>query len=168
MSRAVLYDITERKRAEDALQKERDEKESLRDSHDHYRVPATRDSLTGLYSRYYFNEMIYRELDRAKRCGKKLSIIMVDVDNFKQLNDAYGHQHRDGVLRECAAILNKAVRASDILCRFGGDEFMIVTPKTDCTENDAIISRIIKYISEWNMQLSSPGYEVFLSGGCSV
>jgi diguanylate cyclase (GGDEF)-like protein/PAS domain S-box-containing protein len=168
MSRAGLFDITERKRVEDALKKARDEKEALRDSHDHYRVLATRDSLTGLYNRHYFNEIIHRELDRAKRYGENLSIIIVDIDNFKQLNDTYGHQHGDGVLKECAAILNRAIRGSDILCRFGGDEFMIVTPETDCTENNAITSRIDEHISEWNRQFSTLGYELSISVGCAM
>jgi two-component system cell cycle response regulator len=168
MSRDVLYDITERKSAESELQKERYEKEALRSSHDHYRALATRDSLTGLYNRHYFNEIIHKEIERAKRYGQKLSIIMVDIDNFKHMNDTYGHQHGDGVLRECASILNKAVRSSDILCRFGGDEFMIVTPETDCTANDALLSRINRYVSEWNEQISTPGYELSLSMGCAV
>jgi two-component system cell cycle response regulator len=168
MSRDVLYDITERKSAESELEKERYEKEALRSSHDHYRALATRDSLTGLYNRHYFNEIISKEIERAKRYGQKLSIIMLDIDNFKHMNDTYGHQHGDGVLRECASILNRAIRSSDILCRFGGDEFMIVTPETDCTANNALVSRINGHVSEWNEQMSSPGYELSLSMGCAV
>lgn len=168
MSRDALYDITERRTAESELEKERYEKEELRSSYDHYRTLATRDSLTGLYNRHYFNEIIYKEIERAKRYGQKLSIVTVDIDNFKHMNDTYGHQHGDGVLRECASILNRAIRSSDILCRFGGDEFMIVTPETDCTANNALISRINRYVSEWNEHMSSPGYELSLSMGCAV
>ncbi len=164
----ITHLIIERRNAEAAQKRAYAEKEALQQSEERYKEMATRDSLTGLYNRHYFNEMIYKEIERAKRYREPLSMLLVDVDNFKEINDTYGHQHGDGVLRECASILNKAIRASDILCRFGGDEFLIVTPETDCTANDAIISRINRHISEWNEKFSSPGYELSFSIGCAV
>jgi diguanylate cyclase (GGDEF)-like protein len=141
---------------------------SLKLTQDRLRTLATRDMLTDLYNRNYFNETIVREIEKAKRYGEKLSIIMIDVDNFKQINDNYGHLHGDGVLRECASILKSSVRSSDFLCRFGGDEFLIATPHMDCRENNALIKRIRKRISDWNEEYSSYEYELSFSIGCYI
>jgi diguanylate cyclase (GGDEF)-like protein len=141
---------------------------NLKTTQDRLKTMATRDLLTGLYNRNYFNETITREIEKAKRYGENLSIIMIDIDKFKYINDTYGHLHGDGILKECASILRKAVRGSDILCRFGGDEFVIVTPETDCRGNNAVVSRINGFISKWNEEYSSPGYELSFSIGCSI
>lgn len=141
---------------------------SLKSTQDKLKAMATRDILTGLYNRNYFNETIAREIEKAKRYGEKLSIIMVDIDNFKQINDNYGHLHGDGILRECAAILKKSIRTSDLLCRFGGDEFLIVAPETDCSRHEALIARINEYVSSWNKECSSNDYGLSLSIGCSA
>lgn len=141
---------------------------NLKATQDKLQTMATRDTLTGLYNRNYFNETIAREIERAKRRGESLSIIMIDIDRFKEFNDTYGHMHGDGILRECAEILKKAARKSDILCRYGGDEFLIITPNKDCSSNDALISRINKYVSAWNKDYASGDYELSLSIGCAV
>ncbi len=141
---------------------------SLRLTQEKLKTMATRDLLTGVFNRNYFNEVIKKEVERTKRYGKKLSIIVVNIDNFKKVNDEYGHLHGDGVLRECALILNRSIRASDILIRFGGDEFLIVMPETDCKEGDALVSRINKYISDWNKEYASSDYSLSLSLGCAV
>ncbi len=84
------------------------------------------------------------------------------------MNDIHGHLHGDWILKECALILKKAIRSSDFLCRFGGDEFLIVAPKIDCGENGALVKRINEYVSEWNKIHSSEGHKLSLSIGCSV
>lgn len=141
---------------------------NLKATQNKFQNMATRDVLTGLFNRNYFNETIIREIERAKRRGESLSIIMIDIDKFKQINDSYGHLHGDGVLKECAEILKKAVRKSDILCRFGGDEFIIITPNRDCGSNDALLSRISKYTAAWNKNYASEDYELSLSIGCAI
>ena len=141
---------------------------NLKATQDKLKTLATRDLLTGLYNRNYFNDTIVREIEKARHYGEKLSIIMIDVDNFKYINDTYGHVHGDGILRECAAILKKAVRTSDFLCRFGGDEFLVFAPETDCRKNNALIKRIHRYLSEWNREFSSSDYTLSFSIGCSV
>ncbi|MEW6108246.1 MAG: GGDEF domain-containing protein [Nitrospirota bacterium] len=141
---------------------------SLKSTQDKLKTMATRDLLTGVYNRNYFNETIAREIEKAKRYGEKLSIIMVDIDNFKNINDTYGHLHGDGILKECAMILKKAVRTSDFLCRFGGDEFLIFTPENVCPGNNSLITRIHDNVAEWNKKYSSPDYKLSLSIGCSV
>jgi diguanylate cyclase (GGDEF)-like protein len=141
---------------------------SLRATQDRLKTMATRDLLTGLYNRNYFNETIAREIARARRHRENISVIMIDIDNFKQINDTYGHLHGDGVLRECAGILTRAVRTSDILCRFGGDEFLIITPERDCSRNEIVVGRINSLLDEWNRDFGSADYQLSLSIGCAV
>jgi len=128
---------------------------------------AIRDPLTGLYNRHYFNETITREIKSAERHGKKLSIIMVDINDFKKINDTYGHLHGDGVLMECAKILMDVSRETDIVCRFGGDEFIIVTPEVGCDDSHPLIARIDETLKEWNENFGSEDYELSFSFGCA-
>jgi diguanylate cyclase (GGDEF)-like protein len=129
---------------------------------------TTRDTLTGLYNRNYFNIIIEREIERINRHGGHLAVIMLDVDNFKHINDTYGHLHGDGVLRECASILNRVLRSSDYLVRLGGDEFIIIMPQADCIEKEPLIGRIMKTISGWNSEYASADYKLSLSIGCAT
>ncbi|HEX8947956.1 MAG TPA: GGDEF domain-containing protein [Dissulfurispiraceae bacterium] len=141
---------------------------SLRSKQEELKTMATKDVLTGLYNRNYFEMVMPLEVEKVKRYGGKMSIAMIDVDKFKQINDTYGHLHGDGVLRECALILGKSIRSSDLLVRFGGDEFLIVMPETDCTEKDALIARINENIAAWNGEYASSDYRLSLSIGCAV
>jgi len=77
-------------------------------------------------------------------------MIIIDIDNFKFINGTYGHLHGDGVLRACSDLLEKCARKSDFLCRYGGDEFIIVTPMPTCEENSLLLSRIDKGLEDWN------------------
>ena len=92
------------------------------------RQQAMHDSLTGLFNRRYLDEMLERELARAKREGPPLTVMMLDIDYFKKLNDTYGHQAGDEVLRCLADLLRDHSRAEDIPCRYGGEEFLLVLP----------------------------------------
>lgn len=87
---------------------------------------AIRDSLTGLYNRRYLRDFLARELIRARRGRVAVAVIMMDVDRFKRVNDTFGHDAGDLVLTEVAALLKKSVRGSDIVCRYGGEEFVLV------------------------------------------
>uniref|UniRef100_Q47A94 diguanylate cyclase n=1 Tax=Dechloromonas aromatica (strain RCB) TaxID=159087 RepID=Q47A94_DECAR len=89
---------------------------------------AVRDSLTGLYNRRYLDETLEREVSRARREGIPLSLVMLDIDHFKQVNDTYGHQVGDEVLRILASTLSADIRAEDVACRYGGEEFLILLP----------------------------------------
>ena len=89
---------------------------------------ALRDSLTGLYNHRYFEEVIEAEFNRARRQVSPLSVIMVDIDYFKSINDAYGHQFGDQVLKQLAKQLTQMVRKYDTVIRYGGEEFIIITP----------------------------------------
>jgi diguanylate cyclase (GGDEF)-like protein len=88
-----------------------------------------RDPLTGLYNRRYMEETLDREARRAARDGYGLGLLMADLDNFKQLNDTYGHVVGDALLAKIGQFLAAAVRGADIACRFGGEEFVVILPK---------------------------------------
>jgi diguanylate cyclase (GGDEF)-like protein len=92
---------------------------------------SIRDPLTGLFNRRYMEEALAQELHRMKRNDENLAIIMLDIDHFKKFNDDFGHDAGDAVLRELGAFLKKHVRGSDVPCRYGGEEFiLILSPST--------------------------------------
>jgi diguanylate cyclase (GGDEF)-like protein/PAS domain S-box-containing protein len=113
-----IRDITERKQAQDALLK----------SQALLREQSVRDYLTGLFNRRYMEETLERELLRAERKRLLLGIIMLDVDNLKTFNDTWGHEVGDETLHKLGALLFNQVRAEDIACRYGGDEFLLILP----------------------------------------
>jgi diguanylate cyclase (GGDEF)-like protein len=92
------------------------------------REQSVRDPLTGLFNRRYMEESFDREVRRAAREGYGLGVLFADLDNFKQLNDAFGHAAGDSVLRRIGRFLAAAVRGEDIACRFGGEEFVVILP----------------------------------------
>ena len=142
--------------------------EVMRTSKERYKRLATRDLLTGLYNRNYFNETIVRDIERARRQGEHLSFILIDINDFKRINDTYGHLHGDGVLRACAGILRQAVRKSDFLCRYGGDEFVIVTPRATCRDNIPLFERIEERTGKWNKEFAVLDYRISFSIGCAI
>jgi diguanylate cyclase (GGDEF)-like protein len=92
---------------------------------------ANKDSLTGLYNTRFFSEAIVREIARAERQHAPLSLLLIDIDDFKKINDAHGHIAGNDVLKKLAHIFQRAVRITDVLVRVGGDEFGVLLPGTD-------------------------------------
>jgi len=90
---------------------------------------ANRDPLTGLYNRRYLDSTLERELARCQREGQPLSLMLIDLDRFKQINDTYGHQAGDAVLRQLATMLGTQARQADVICRYGGEEFLLLLPQ---------------------------------------
>ena len=106
------------------------------------RAQSTKDPLTGLYNRRYLQEMLEREIRRATRAEQPLGILMLDLDPFKNFNDTYGHEAGDAVLREAGSFLVRSVRAEDFVCRYGGEEFVVVLPTADFRAAEARAERI--------------------------
>jgi diguanylate cyclase (GGDEF)-like protein len=103
---------------------------------------ATVDSLTGLFNRQHFDLRLHQEVERARRTSSLLTVLIIDVDDFKTINDTYGHPAGDAVLQSTANILRSAVRVFDVCGRFGGDEFAIVMPNSDRSSAAASAERI--------------------------
>ena len=99
-------------------------------------VQAENDPLTGLFNRRYMDAALQREIQRASRTGSPVSVLVIDVDHFKQFNDTYGHDKGDEVLRGLADFLKKNIRGGDIACRYGGEEFVVIFPNSNA-ENAA-------------------------------
>jgi diguanylate cyclase (GGDEF)-like protein len=91
---------------------------------------ASRDGLTNLYNHRYFQEILGKEMARAKRYNTSLSLIMFDIDYFKEVNDSFGHPAGDEVLINLSRAISKAIRPSDIIARYGGEEFVVILPET--------------------------------------
>lgn len=92
---------------------------------------AMKDPLTDIYNRYKFFNELSKETERSRRYGKSFSVIMFDIDRFKLINDGYGHQIGDSVLKELGALVNANLRITDIFARYGGEEFIIITPEVN-------------------------------------
>ncbi len=112
------------------------------------REQAIRDPLTGLYNRRYLEENLEHELYRSQRQKTQLCVAMIDLDGFKQVNDTFGHEAGDVVLREVARILRDHLRKTDILCRYGGDEFLLVLPDSSLEDNRQRLDQIRILIKE--------------------
>ena len=117
----------------------------LRDS---LRQQSIRDALTGLFNRRFLEESLQRELSRVQRSGKPLAAIMIDVDHFKRFNDTFGHDAGDLVLREVGALLRRQVRGSDIACRYGGEEFLILLPEAPLAQARERAERLRQAVHE--------------------
>src|SRR6202162_1061533 len=115
--------------------------EELRSANERLSTQAISDPLTGLYNRRYLADFVERELSRTRRGGHKTVFAMIDIDHFKHINDTFGHEAGDDVLRALSAFLRAQIRHEDLAFRYGGEEFLLVLP---CATFDGIPSRIEK------------------------
>lgn len=139
-----------------------------RDFEHQYKL-ATTDGLTDLYNHRYFQDTLRKQLDTAKRYEQPFSLIILDIDFFKKFNDSYGHQSGDAVLQEVAQRLKRNTRATDFVCRYGGEEMSIILPFTDREEAESNAERICKAISEKPFKLpNNVECEVTISLGVST
>ncbi|MCL4385104.1 MAG: diguanylate cyclase [Actinobacteria bacterium] len=123
------------------------------------------DPLTGIYNRRYFDNYIGREVQRSKKYKYPITFIMIDVDRFKEVNDKYGHQVGDMVLKGVGAILRGQTRKIDTVIRYGGDEFLIILPGVSNENIEGFINRIKTAVVQWNNQVKLLDFNIDLSMG---
>jgi diguanylate cyclase (GGDEF)-like protein/PAS domain S-box-containing protein len=144
----VARDISKAKRLEEEL-----------------KLLATRDSLTGLLNRRYFMESFSSFFENAKRYSVPLSLCLCDLDNFKRVNDAYGHQAGDKVLAGFGEVLRNELRGGDIAGRYGGDEFIMLFPHTNSAEAAECLERIRSHLENIVFQQGTESYSVSCTAG---
>jgi GGDEF domain-containing protein len=105
---------------------------------------VNRDEVTSVHNRRYFNDVLGQEVHRARRYGNPLSLLILDIDDFKRVNDTRGHLEGDAVLRKVGRILRDNTRQTDIVCRYGGDEFAVLLPETNGSDAYTLAERIRK------------------------
>lgn len=128
---------------------------------------ATTDDLTGVANRRYFYERFEQEVARAKRYHHPLSCLILDLDNFKKVNDNYGHLAGDQVLREIAGIIRDNCRTSDLPARFGGEEFIVLLPETDLSGAASFAERLRQLIASREIPLKN-GYKMVVTASLGV
>jgi len=118
-------------------------------------IQATTDTLTELYNREYFNQGIAKEMVRSARYGSALSLIIFDIDDFKLINDTLGHLSGDEVLKDLALLCQTTIRLSDILARWGGEEFILLAPENDKKQTAVFAEKIRKAIEGYSFSIES-------------
>lgn len=116
------------------------------------RIAADMDALTGAYSRRRFFELLHEEMERASRYQRSLSLVMFDVDNFKEINDRHGHQVGDRVLATISELVRGQIRESEHLSRYGGDEFMLLLPETQIEDAARTAERLREMMQKRNLK----------------
>ena len=107
------------------------------------------DGLTGIFNRRYFEMRIAEEIERARRFGSGMAVIMIDIDQFKRLNDEFGHLLGDEVLRQVSSLFHQQLRKIDVVCRYGGEEFAILLSQTDSRHALGVAEKLRKLVGEW-------------------
>jgi len=129
---------------------------------------ANRDGLTGLYTHRFFQEALSREIARAQRYGYPISLMMIDIDRFKQYNDAFGHPHGDVALQEIAGVLRRSIRSHDLAARYGGEEMVLVLPQTSPHRVLPLAERIRGAVAELRFRGATDAHQVKLSVSIGV
>jgi diguanylate cyclase (GGDEF)-like protein len=126
------------------------------------------DPLTETYNRRYLDKILLRETRRADRSGSNLAIMMIDLDGFKSINTRFGHIEGDRALRRTAELLNRVLRGSDTVIRYGGDEFLVVMPDTNEEQAAHAVARLQDAAAKWNRQDPKRQYSLGLSCGVAA
>jgi diguanylate cyclase (GGDEF)-like protein len=125
------------------------------------------DDLTQLYNSRYLRQVLRREVKRASRSGRPLSLLFIDLDGFKTVNDSHGHLAGSQALVEAAAVIRRSARETDVVARFGGDEFSIILPDTGSEGAVAVADRIRERVDEYRF-LASEGLQIHLTVSVGV
>jgi len=123
------------------------------------------DALTGLLNRYGLHRALQRELAEARRYGRPLSCLLIDIDFFKAVNDTYGHAAGDGALQQAARVIADSVRGSDVVCRYGGEEFLVLAPETGVEGARALAEKIRQSFSARRFGDAGRVFPLTLSAG---
>ncbi len=126
---------------------------------------AVTDPVTGLYNRRFLYERLGRELRRSQRYGRPLSLILLELDTFKEISDAHGHQRADLFLSQFARVLNESLREPDLPCRFGGEEFAVVLPETDAEQALVVAEKLRSRVKESGIASDLTGEATTVSQG---
>lgn len=145
----TLQDITERRRAEDALRK----------SEERYKQLSVTDSLTGLFNSRHLHERLQSEMERAQRYDRPLSLLVIDCDNFKRINDYFGHLEGDKVLQTLAKVMNQCLRRTDSAYRYGGEEFVLILPEAEVDPAGRLAERVRQGFAD-EIVLAENGQEI--------
>jgi diguanylate cyclase (GGDEF)-like protein len=120
---------------------------------EYYKQLSNLDGMTSLYNYRFFKEMLKHEVDRHLRYNRSLSLLMIDIDDFKRINDSYGHLVGDQVLKQIADLLKKSIRSHDLVARYGGEEFAVILPETMEEEAIKVGERIVTTIGDHRFNL---------------
>lgn len=129
---------------------------------------ANRDALTGLYNKGYLNDSLRHHFEISKREGNSMSLMFIDIDHFKIINDTYGHQCGDVILKELAALMVEKTRAVNIVGRFGGEEFMIISPFGDYKSTPSFAERLRSTVEEHQFIWEGKAIPVKISIGVAI
>ena len=133
------------------------------------RNQSIRDSVTGLFNRRYLEETLEREVHRSVRTGQSLGIVMLDLDHFKTFNDTFGHDAGDTLLQSVGVFLSKSIRADDIACRYGGEEFVLILPKASLKDTELRAEKLRASVKALNiMHQGKPLGVVTISAGVAA
>ena len=127
---------------------------------------AIHDQLTGLYNRHYFDKILAKEVERAQRYGHDISFLMIDINNFKDVNDRYSHSTGDRVLVQIGEILSENVREPDTVIRYGGDEFLVLMPETG-SGSEIVIDRLNEKTQSWSQETELIDFTLTLAVGAA-
>lgn len=139
--------------------------EELKTMNEEFKLLSVTDPLTGLYNRRYFEDLLETEVNMNLRHGNTYSLIMVDIDHFKKVNDVYGHAAGDIVIKEVSSLMNKMLRKTDVLCRIGGEEFVSLCKMADKKVTLALAEKLRKASEELKIKTGDTELSVTVSIG---
>jgi len=142
----------------------RNSRDTLKEQRDQIYYQANHDQLTGLANRYLFNDRLNQALKKAKRYQSSIAIIFIDLDHFKEVNDSYGHDIGDKLLKQVTLILHQLIRDEDVISRLGGDEFVVMIEQIHDIYDSSILAQ--KIIEALSLPIEVEEYELFI--GCSI
>lgn len=168
----LMQDISEQENLIISLRKQTDELQqrlaTIEQLKNRIREQSIRDPLTNLYNRRFLNEFMERELALARRNQKPLAVVMLDLDHFKQLNDQFGHQTGDTVIEMVAKHLLRQSRRTDVLFRYGGEEFLVILPNTNAIQAQHLAENWRAHVEQSQVFAKHQAVNITISAGISV